>query len=94
MPRGFLKRLRKVWVISVLLFAAYVSGYGVLRWRRVLVRYEYFADLKQGPLICEIAAGHDLRDHGVGAIKNVLAQPLAVMYAPLCWLEGAYWNSR
>lgn len=81
--RGF-----KALVILALL-SVYVAGYGVLRWRKVLVCHKFTTSLKAGETVTEIRAGHDFRTSGVGAFKNLVAAPLATFYWPLRWVEAA-----
>lgn len=76
-------------LLILALLCVYVFGYGVLRWRKVLVRYESYTVGGLGPRVSEILAGHDLRTSGVGAFKNLIAAPLANFYWPLCWLEAS-----
>ena len=75
-------------------FALYAGVYGLLRWRKVLVCYEFYANMKAGSLVCSIDAGHDLREFGVGKVKNAIARPLAMFYTPLRSLEAACRNTR
>ena len=70
----------------------YVSVYGLVRWRKILVRYEYFSERKEGPLISEIGAGRDPRTSLPGALKNAAAPPVEVLYTPLRAFEAACWN--
>lgn len=74
------------WVVTLL--AVYVASYGFVRWRKVLVRYEYYSDFKAGPLVSEIGSGVDLRKSGIGVIKNTLAKPISIIFTPLRNLES------
>jgi len=80
----------KAWL--VLLLACYLGGYGAARWRALLVRHEFRTGFKVGTYHFAIRAGVDMRNHGVGAVKNALAEPVAWVYAPLREIEAAIWN--
>lgn len=76
----------------VLLLALYIGGYGVARWRKLLVRHEYTTVFKAGEYVYSVVPGTDLRDHGVGALKNAVARPVAWVYSPMRALEAGFWN--
>ena len=78
----------------VFIFVFYTAGYGFLRWRKILVRYEYYQNEKAGPLVSQIDAGRDLCTSGIAAFKNQIAPSAATLYAPLRCLESAWRNSR
>ena len=88
------RRVKSALIAFGVFLVLYLVGYGLLRWRKVLVRYEYYSNFKQGPLESEIDAGQDLRTSGVGAFKNTIATPAAMLYTPLRIVEAAYWNAR
>ena len=72
------------------LLSVYVLGYGVSRWRKLLVRHEFhIMGIKSGPLATEIRPGRDRRTSGIGSFKNLIAEPLANLYLPLRWLEAS-----
>ncbi len=72
---------------------AYVSGYGGMRCGNVLIHSNASVDW-DCPLADAhfIRAGRDLRDTGIGWFKNQIAEPVEVIYSPLCWIEAAIWN--
>ena len=75
-------------------FVAYLLGYGAMRGSKVIVRYEHYANMKEGPLVCEIVAGVDARKSGVGKFKNAIAGHMAFFYTPLRLFEEACWGYR
>ncbi len=80
----------KVWL--VLLLAVYVGGYSAARWRKLMVREVVRAGYKAGDYVHRIVPGTDLRKHGIGAVKNAIAEPVAMLYAPLRIVEAGVWN--
>lgn len=77
-------RRRAICAMSGVLLIAYVSGYGLARWRKLLVR-DSCTKKGSGGIY---ASGTDLRTSGMGAFKNAIAEPLASLYWPLCVTEG------
>lgn len=80
----------KAWL--VLLLALYIGGYGAARWRKLLVRHEFTMVFKVGNYVYSVKAGVDQRDHGIGAVKNAIAAPVAWIYSPLRSAEAGFWN--
>lgn len=73
-----------------------------MRWRKLLVHFDEAALFSKLPAAMnhepamtrhhKIKAGVDLRTSGIGSLKNHLAEPVAVIYAPLCWIEAVMWS--
>ncbi len=87
-----------------LLAVAYVASYGVMRWQDVVTHYAAFGLFRQGIFgpgentmrefqPHSVEANHNHRDSGVGWLKNQIAEPAAVIYSPLCWIEAAIWTA-
>jgi len=95
----FPRRLAKTLIISSIVLSVYIGGYALMRWRKVLVRTGVWvapADRmpdKGDAIVYRIREGRDARTEGVGALKNVIAKPVAVFFAPVCWMESRVWNS-
>ena len=90
------RRRGSLLVLVVAVLGVYIAGYGVMRWRKVLIRSEYYpkgASLGD-PVITEIAPGRDLRTSGLGNFKNQVAPSVAFAFTPMRLIESAFWNSR
>jgi hypothetical protein len=83
----------RVLIIASIAFSIYLGSFGLMRWRKVLVRVEVReAKEKGGPVRYSIRDGHDARMEGIGAFKNGIAKPVAVFFGPACWAEAYVWN--
>jgi len=89
----FSRRPKILFAIAIIV-VTYFAGYGMVRWRKVLVRYEYYSlGMKRGPLRYSIGGGDDLRESGVGWFKDTIAPPVAFVFMPLRLVETAVWNA-
>ncbi|MEX1097649.1 MAG: hypothetical protein WED34_16505 [Planctomycetales bacterium] len=89
------RRSNSAWTILLVVALVYCGGYGIARWRKVLVRHEYFVvGEKVGPVATEIVAGRDLRTRGVGRLKNAVAPIAEAVFTPLRYAEAVYWAAR
>jgi hypothetical protein len=78
-------------VIVLVLLVTYVAGYGLLRWRGVLVRNVYCGFLG---FSSSINAQFESRKNGLTIVENAIAKPASRLYLPLRRAEEAYWSWR
>jgi hypothetical protein len=85
-----------LFVLIAAFLCFYVVGYGVMRWRKVLIRSEYYPKGTSlgDPVITSIAPGHDLRTSSLGNFKNQVAPSVAFLFTPMRLIESAFWNAR
>lgn len=78
--------MRRLLILLAATLALYLVGYAALRWRKVLVLHE--ASVKgERATICWIGPGRDVRENWRGMLRNAIAGPAAICYAPLGWIE-------
>lgn len=77
---------RKLTILAVVVALAYGLGYGVARWRKVVVMREYHLK-EQGWVVRHTGPGLDVRDDWRGRFKNHVNPVVFFFFRPLCAME-------
>lgn len=78
--------MRRFLFVLAAILALYLASYAALRWRSVLVLHEGSVKGERATTYW-IGRGFDVRENWRGSLKNAIAGPAAICFAPLGWVE-------
>jgi len=84
---------RKLIILAIVVVMIDGLGYGVARWRKIVVMQEYRLK-EQGLVVRQTGPGWDVRDDWRGRFKNRANPVLFACFRPFCSLEDFVRGSR